>query len=255
MTKSFTAVVCLAGLLALSAAPACAAVITVDDTAAYNQTSGGTIFTLDSTDLTGFDPSGSDKLVVTISNEKQGGGTASITGVTYDGFVLTEAQQFFSSVSNQLTGIFFLDNPSTSGDLTINFSSNMNGIGVSVLALSGTAPGVSVTNGNDGQSTSLTTLVDDSFVVASHVNNGNSGTAQPPLTPLLDAPVGSAGGGSGYQQVPVAGLVSPTFTGSTVRPVTVAAAFAPEETAPIIPEPASASLFVLALGAFIRRRR
>ena len=174
-----------------------AALISVDETVAYNQTTGGTSFTLDPTDLSGFDPSGSDKLVVTLSNEKQGGGTASITGVTYDGAPLAEAIQLFSSVSNQLTGIFFLDNPNSQGDLVINYSSNMNGLGASALALSGTEPGIAVAEGDDGQSTSLTTLVDDTFVVASHVNNGNSGTAQPPLTPLLDAPVGSAGGGSG----------------------------------------------------------
>mgnify|MGYP000036759448 CR=1 FL=1 len=149
--------------------------VLVDATATFSQLSLASSRVITPANLGGFDPTGSGKLVVTVSSEKNGSGLASITGITYNSVALTEAVQFFSSVSNQLTGIFFLDNPIASGNLQINYSSNQNGIGVSVLALSEIAPGVALTSGNDGQSTSLTTLLDNMFVVASHVNNGNSG--------------------------------------------------------------------------------
>ncbi len=238
-------------VLQLAVGAADAAVV-VDDSIAF-ATGAGIIrqgdYTLSAaTDLSGFDPSGSDKLVVTISGER--GGAVSnpiITSVTYGGVAMTEAIQAIDPLDSQRTGIFFLDNPTAAGDLFIDVSSRLNGVGVSLLALSGTEPGVALTNGSDGQSTSLTTLVDDTFLVASHVNNGNGATAQPPLTPLLNDAVGSAGGGSGFQNVPTAGLVTPTFTDNTIRPVTVAAAFEP---AGVIPEPGSVAIWS-GLGLFL----
>jgi hypothetical protein len=138
---------------------------------------------------------------------------------------MDEAIQQNFSAGSQATAIYYLDSPPSAGDLVVNYSGRANGIGVSLWALSNTRPGMGATNGSDGWSTTLITTAANSFVVASIANNGNGATAQGLMTPLFDAPVGSAGGGSGYQQVPVAGLVTPTFIGSTVRPIMVAAEF------------------------------
>jgi len=216
--------------------------VVVADTGTYTTSPGNGIvrqasYTITTADLPGFDPNGTDKLVVTASAEKfgAGGGSGIITGMTYNGSSLSEAVQHNNSI--QRTGIFYLDSPGTAGDLVVNFDGRHNGVGVSLLALSGTASGVAVTNSNTGQSTSLTTSMDDTFVVASHANNGNGATAQSPMTPLFDGPVGSAGGGSGYASVASAGPVTLSFSGSTTRPVTVAAGFDPSAVGPPPPSP------------------
>ena len=173
--------------------------------------------------------------MVTLSAEGSGG-TRTVSSVIYAGDALSEAIQQNYSGGSQTTAIYYLDNPTSVGDLVVSFSGNMNGLGVSLIALSNVDSGVSVTAGSDGQSVALATTEADSFVVASHANNGSSGTAQSPLTALFDGPVGSAGGGSGYNLFASIGEVTPAFTGSTARPVTVAAAFVsvPDNTAPIV---------------------
>ena len=187
----------------------------------------------DTYSVSGVDASGTDKLVVTVSSEAVSG-TKSITGITYANISLNEAIQQNYSGGSQTTGIYYLDKPETAGNLVVNFSGNMNGIGISMLALSGTAPGVAVTSGDDGLTTSHTTTENGTFVVASHCNDGSGATAVTPLVPLFDGPVGSAGGGSGYQTVASAGLVIPSMTGSNMRPVTVAAGFKPAFDVPIV---------------------
>ncbi|MBT8038428.1 MAG: sialate O-acetylesterase [Verrucomicrobiae bacterium] len=208
----------------------------VYDTASYTiEASGTAIRTITPADLPGFDPVGSGKLVVTLSAEGSGG-TRTVSSVTYAGVGLSEAIQQNYSTGSQTTAIYYLDNPTSVGNLVVSFSGNTNGIGVSVIALSNVATGVSVSNGSDGLSVNLTTTAANSFVVASNANNGTIAAAQSPLTPLFGGPVGSAGGGAGYQFVATPGLLTPTFTGSTARPVTVAAAFVslPDTTPPVV---------------------
>jgi len=227
---------------------ACAALVTwqaasaqliIYDTASYTTSpENGTVsgpYTITSSDLSGFDPVGAGKLVVTLSAEGSGG-TRTVSSVTYAGDALSEAIQQNYSTGSQTTAIYYLDHPASVGDLVVTFSGKTNGIGVSLIALSNVATGVSVVNGSDGLSVALTTTEADSFVVAAHANNGSGATAQSPLTALFDGPVGSAGGGSGYHLFASTGLVKPTFTGSTARPVTVAAAFVslPDTTPPIV---------------------
>jgi hypothetical protein len=245
--NKFLVVFAIAGvataILGVTRTSAHAAVIAVDDFATGFLRQGS--YTITPTDLPGFDPSGSDKLIVTTSGEKPGhfGGKGYVTSMTYDGVSLTEAVQYNNSI--QVTSVFYLDDPGAVGDLVVNIDSGLNGVGVSLLAISGTASGVALTNSNTGQSTTLTTVLADTFVVASHANNGSGATAQSPLTPLLDAEVGSAGGGSGYAYIASPGLVTLSFTGSTTRPVTVAAAFEPDI---IIPEPTTLLVWTLLAG-------
>jgi hypothetical protein len=89
--------------------------------------------------LSGFDAAKSDKLVVTLSYE----GTHSITSikeVTYGGVRMNLAVE--SEISKQIkTAIYYLDSPDASGDLVIKLNGNPNGIGGSVVALSGTKLG------------------------------------------------------------------------------------------------------------------
>lgn len=215
--------------------PACAQLI-VYDTASYTtETSGTAIRTITPAELPEFDPVGSGKLVVTLSAEGSGG-TRTVSSVSYSGVELSEAIQQNHSTGSQTTAIYYLDKPTSVGDLVITFSGNTNGAGISLIALSNVANGVSVSNGSDGLSVNLTTTAANSFVVVSHANNGSGAAAQSPLTPLYGGPVGSAGGGAGYQLVVSPGLVTSTFTGSTARPVTVAAAFVslPDTTPPVI---------------------
>lgn len=195
------------------------AAVIVDGTDTLVTTSGSSSFT-----LSGFDASASDKLVLTVSSEGQGG-TKTITGVTYAGMLLHEAVQATHTDGSQTTAIYYVDEPATAGDIVVNWSGTVNGTGIAALALSGTAPGVALSNGSDGTSVALTTTVDDTFAVASFVANSGATGVAAPLTELYAADVGSAGGAAGYRNVPTAGATTFSFTGSSSRPVSVAAGF------------------------------
>jgi hypothetical protein len=87
-----------------------------------------------------------------------------------------------------------------------------------LLALSNTANGKpAVVAQSDTRSVLLSTKVENSLVVASHVSNDAAVDpvlmAQTPLTPLFGAPVGSAAGGSGYMHVESSSTVKLIFSG------------------------------------------
>jgi hypothetical protein len=194
--------------------------VTVDDSDTLVTTSGASSYT-----LSGFDATASDKLVVTISSEGSGG-TKAITHVTYAGLLLHEAVQGTSSAGSQTTAIYYFDAPTTAGDIVVNWNGNVNGTGMAALALSGTDPGVAVSNSNNGLSVDLTTTVDNTLAVASFVANESSVTLSvAPLTELYVGNVGSADGGAGYQNVSTAGTNTFSFTSTGNRPMSVAAGF------------------------------
>jgi len=198
------------------------AVVTVGNTGSAIVTAGSPPYT-----LAGFDASASDKLVVTVGTEGSAGATPKIASITYGGFALREAVQTSNSSNNQqVTAIYYMDAPSTAGDIVVNWYGDVNGSGISAMALSGTAPGYAMSNGNDGQSVNLTTTANDTFVVASFVANSGATSAVTPLNELYaSSDIGSAGGATGYQNVATAGSNTFSFTGSNDRPVTVAAGF------------------------------
>ena len=179
-----------------------------------------------------FDASGSDKLVVTISMERDRGDPATrIVGVTYNGVDMIEVIQFKDSTNYEPPGIgpaaiFYLDDPGPAGPIVAVGSAKMNSAHGAWLALSGTAPGVGPSNGSLGTSTSITTTADSSIVIAhNHVNEGTVPAAEEPLIALFSSNARYSEAAAGYQIVEGAGTtVTPTFTAGRT-PVTVAAAF------------------------------
>lgn len=261
-TKSYLTI--LGAIVACSLSSATAA-ITLNSSKTFttsptNSTAnGGTTLTINAADLAGFNPGSSDKLVLTVSSEGNGG-SKSISTVTFNGQTMTQAAFGADSTSQQITAIYFLDASVALGDLVVTFSSTMNGMGGSLLALSGTKSGIGsfVGAGGAGLSANLTTTAANSFVVATNTNNNNANTtistpgtttAQSPLTPLFNGFTGSNAGGSGYATVATAGAGTYSFTGATSRPATAVAAFAP------IPEPSAALLGGLGMLCLLRRRR
>jgi hypothetical protein len=202
--------------------------VAVDDSVAFTSSPenkmirrGSYSFT-SSAELSRFDPGRSDKLVATLSHEN-----SSIAEVTYGGVRMSLGARS-NTASRLQTAIYYLDSPGSAGDLVVRFNGQPNGVGGSLIALSNTASGEPKVIAQSGKrSIQLTTRVNNSLVVASHVSNGLVVTARAPLTPLCGAPVGSAAGGSGYTRVQSSSKVMFAFSGNGPEPTTVAVAFAP----------------------------
>ena len=237
-------------LLGLSAGIVQAGII-LDDSASSLQAVSSSQFS-----FSGFDATGSDKLVVTVAAEGNGG-NRTVDWIQYNGVALTEAVNYVNTAGYQSVALFYLDNPTSAGDVVVDWSGMVNGVGIGVYALSGTAAGHEAANAVDGSSVSLTTLSDNAFVASVFVANGGTDpNADSPLTQLYGAPgstdIGSADSAAGYVlDAGVAGAGSYSFSGfSGSRPTSGAVSFA------AIPEPATLGLLGVCGGAmlFIRRR-
>ena len=226
-TRNMLTVVMVMAAIGLMAGAANATIV-VESTYATGASGGATgkyTITVAAQTTAGFDLLSSDKLVIVVGSRRDRGATHWINNATYGGVPLTEAvQQRSGNTVEETTGIYYLDTPGGLADLQLEVNLNAKGwspdSGISMLGLSGTLPGVGATNGSIGSSTSLDTLVNDTIVIAGSQNLTNSGTPAP-QSPLIT--LGGSNLGSGYQFVPLAGVVTPTFgaTGAT----TVAAAF------------------------------
>ncbi|MEM9347876.1 MAG: PEP-CTERM sorting domain-containing protein [Planctomycetota bacterium] len=241
-----------------------AATIVLNDTATYTNTGikqTSRTVTLaqidDGSDSDDFVLTGTDKLVVALKYEGEGSGRT-VTSITYNGQAMTEAIFDLSNVAsggtNQALGIFYLDNPTGEGDLTIEFSGNTNGLGVSFWALSNTlAGGPAATSAADGDGLSADISVEagNTFIAAAHVANNGAATALAPLTSTMtNSNVGSARGGSGYLNYDgAADTIELDFDGGNSRPVTISAGFA------VVPEPGSLALVTVSSLCVLRRRR
>lgn len=181
-------------------------------------------------ELSGFDPSRSDKLVVTLSHKR-----GQIQEVTYGGVRMSLAASHdmpLRQAAIQRSMIYYLDNPGAMGDLVVSFRSSANGVGGSALALSRTAAGGPIATKMAWQpSVTLPVEVAHSFVVAAHTcDSTHEITTVPPTPPLellFDGPTGSSWGSSGYLRAQAAGEITVGFSGAGKRPVTVAAVFGP----------------------------
>jgi len=199
------------------AASANAQTISIDDSGSfsypYTDVPADRRWTLSSADLGGFDPTGSDKLVLAISGEKLG----TYEEISYGGVAMTQIFAITVSTTPRNLAIYYLDDiPASVTNLVVDLSGG-NGVGLAVIALSGTQAGfVSPPSITLATSTSITTTDANSLVVAAAVNNNTGGVpAEPPLTQVYSGESGSAGHGSGYQQVPESGTtITPTFTGA-----------------------------------------
>jgi len=169
-----------------------------------------------------------DKLVVTVSSENSGGGAPVLT---YNGEPLTRALD----VKGRLAGIWYLDNPYTGGaaNLVVDFSSItvVNGLGVGVVSLAGTAPGHGVTASASSNTVTIDTTVANSIVVAAYgVNDTSTVSVNAPLTRIYTGDTGSADGAAGYERVATPGTHTYSFSSSTyISPVAGAAVFLASE--------------------------
>ena len=215
--------------LVILAAFALAVSVPVEAQITVNATGSATVagmqnsFTLSAS----FGAGGSDKLVVTVSMERdRTDQNTSIAGVTYNGTPMIKAIQS-KAYGEGPAAIFYLDHPGPAGPIVATGSGKMNGAHGSWLALSGTAEGAGPTNATAGNSANSTTGAFNSLVVVhNHVDGGTVPVAQAPLTALLSSNGQYSEAAAGYQLVIVPGTVTTTFSAGT-SPVTVAAVFNP----------------------------
>jgi hypothetical protein len=156
-------------------------------------------YTLTSTvQLAGFDPAGAHKLLLTVSAE--GSGNPRTLTATYGGAPMNQAVQAVNPNRNAYILYLDLTSPIGAGDLQLNFSGDVNGVGISLLALSGTAEGFGSIGTSTNNAATLATTAADSLIVAATAANGNTvTTANSPLAQLFSGQVGSAVGASGHQ--------------------------------------------------------
>jgi hypothetical protein len=234
--------------LALSMGLANAAIVLQDDAVFMD----GGKETLTDAEIGGLDVSSGDKLVVTIGLEGNDSGPNST--VTYNSQNMTLAVENIPATSGWV-GIYYLDNVSSFGAGTLDFTNGGYSAGVSFMVLSGTAAGVGNVNSADATTLNLGVSA-NSFMVAAFGDTADQAvTVDSPLTKLLDSDElpgndGSASYGTGYQLISSAGTATPSFTSTTDRPNMVAAEFT------AVPEP-STILLLSAVGSLIllRRRR
>lgn len=165
-----------------------------------------------------------DKLVVQLSAETSAGPTV----VTYNGTPLTLAA---GTVDGRNKGIWYLDNPYTGGaaDLTVDMTGigTVNGIGLGVVSISGSAPGVAATAVSTTSSVTITPTAADNFVLAGFgAQGGADGAANAPLAPIYGGDIGSAAGAAGRQIGVGAALQTYSFSGGDTPRTSNAAAFA-----------------------------
>ena len=207
----------------------------------------------------------SDILVVTLSSERS---VRPIT-VTYNNQSLMEADD------SGRTGIYYLLNPDTGAEhnLVVTFADNtsatsqtVNGYGIAYLTMSSGGDPIALNAANtasgssDGTTVSLTTTVDDAFVVFSGFGNENSGSghssdaftsAPGTLTEFDQGDIGSGLGGYAYNADVDTGTNTYGFTYTNDKAAyhVAAAAFV------IVPEPGSLALLAAGGLLMIKRRR
>ena len=231
-------------VLVLTAIPANAEITIVSSYAGLLPGQGG-VFVIDLSAVAPlFDVSGADKLVVMTGGRGSGGSIYGkyLTGITYGTTPMVEAVKARNNAvspnpdGEAVAGIYYLDNPSAETILTISYNAKMDTTsGYTLLALSGTAAGVGPTSATvtgvypgdtyTSASTSLVTGVSDSLVLAAVAANRHNPA---PVSPLINIPDTASTYAAGYEFVPSAGTVTPTFSmAATYTPLVVAAAFAP----------------------------
>jgi hypothetical protein len=153
--------------------------------------------------VSGFDASGADKLVVVVGAEHGFGGNigGQFTSMTYSGQTMTLVIQEEAGIPT--AAIFYLDNPAafSPGDIKV-IQGNHNGTIFRAYALSGTAPGVGVSNKSTSNPSSfdLITAASKSWVIAGVLNagpnGGNNATNMSAALPLVENPLSDLESGS-----------------------------------------------------------
>jgi methionine-rich copper-binding protein CopC len=217
--------------LGLCALPA-QAQISVVNTSSLNDTANTTSYTLS------FDAGNGgsvDKLIVSAGAE----GAVAVTGITYNGVALTFIPNTGHPATGRNRGIWYLDNPFAGGAADIVVSGDgvteFSHMRLGVASISGSAPGVAISNLAAAGSVSLNVPVNDSFVFATHAGNlsNPASAASLPLVQLIGVTGDSANMAAGYENPALAGPFAYSFT-SLSSPESSAAAFVPAGAAPVL---------------------
>lgn len=178
-----------------------AAQISVVNTGALNDTANLTSYTLS------FDAGAANKLIVPAGTES--GSADQITGITYNGVALTLIPNTAGTVTNRNRGIWYLDNPFSTGVADIVGSGTATAFAhmrLGVASISGSAPGAAIGNIAGAASVSLNVPVNNSFVFAAHISNQTMlTTANAPLTEIFSVTGDSANTAAGYEESVAAG--------------------------------------------------
>jgi hypothetical protein len=219
--------------LALVPLPARAQIGLVN-TASLNDTANATSYTVS------FDAGNggtANKLIVSVGAE---GGPA-LSGITYNDVALTFIPGTGDPASGRNRGIWYLDNPFSTGAANLVVS-GYNGMTfrhmrLGIVSISGSAPGAASRNSAAAGSVALDVPVNDSFVFAAYAGNlaSPASTADAPLVPIFGVASDSANAAAGYEILAVAGTATYSFT-SPNSPEASAAAFVPANAAPVIIE-------------------
>jgi methionine-rich copper-binding protein CopC len=174
-------------------------------------------------------PGSNRKLVLTASWESTNGDISA----TWNG-----TQNFSLAVKRgggRNSAILYLDNPTPgTGNVVVTFGSSVSSR-IGVASLIGAAGGVAATSSAGGRSGSLTTPVDNSWVLGVYTSNNLPTISGPFSTTLHNGNSGSSAGNAGYQTELSAGLFNYAWTVSTPAGDNNAlAAFAPASAAPVI---------------------
>lgn len=180
-----------------------------------------------------------DKLVLSLATET---GSGAPPVITYDGNPLEKVPNTGPGGRNR--GFYYLDLAGTGyaggpADLTFDMTSygTVNGIGYAVVSIAGSVPGYALTASEaESQSVTLTPPVDGSFVMVNYgANGGGTVDVDPALVALYGGDVGSAMGGSGYENGATATARTYTFIdGAPGNPGTSAVVFLPFSGAPAL---------------------
>ncbi len=167
---------------------------------------------------------GSNRKLVVAASWEAGGGR--ITGISFLGGNFTEA---VTQLNANASSIWYLDNPTVgTGNIVVTFGGITNdGSHIGVLSLRNAAPGVRLTHGFSGNTSSYATAASNSLVVEAYSANAN--TVTPAIPAGLDALyLGkgySAHGGAGSKKILTASAISNSWSSETNRPTIAAAEF------------------------------
>lgn len=195
-------------------------------------------------------------VLVSLSSESDA--LAGQVALSYAGFAFTPViDQIGSQPSVWLLNLSGTTYVSGNATLTLNLTNvtTANGYGLGIVSVrtdDALNPnlGVYATNTSTTNSVALTTTL-ESFVIAGYRSNDTTdgAVANPPLTPLFGAQIGSSRGAAGYQESVAAGNPSYSFTDSFNARNSSAAAFV------AVPEPSTALLGGIGMLALLLRRR
>lgn len=242
---------------------ASAAVVTVNDTKFHEATPGTNTVTISDTDFGGLDLTNASKLAVNITlksnNDFEAENTA-LQSITYGGNDMTAAVfgNIASTESMGWSGIFYLDNPSATGDLVFSGPTGdvINNLVVSAMALGNTKAGVGATDLDTGTSGSLQeTLTAEAGslvymgVASAQYDRDYDATASP------DTTITHANNGMGVLHAYETDLAAGTFTTDSVDTDRRTSLSLAEFQA--VPEPSAFALIAGCLGftwVMLRRR-